>query len=226
MGPTSLEEVGMFFGVIGRPQTWKNVGYLLLAFPLGIAYFVFLVTGLSLGFGLIITLLGIPILVGVLAGAYGLGDFERRITNELLACDTQAAHRLAVQGGLWPKVKALVGSSETWKRVGYLFLEFPLGIVGFTLVTTSAAFFALVATPVFYTQDWWITDSDWPFSWWAVDTIGESLLVAVAGVLVGYVLLHAINALAMAWGRFAQLMLGPTEHLATLDRRSTEKTPA
>lgn len=216
----------MFFAVVGRPQTWKNLGYLLLAFPLGIAYFVFLVTGLSLGFGLVITLLGIPILVGVLAGAYGLGDVERRITNELLGCDTPAAHRLAVEGGLWAKVKALVRSSETWKRVGYLLLEFPFGIVGLTLVTTTAAFFTLVATPVFYAQDWWITDADWPFSWWTVDTIGDSLLVAVVGVLVGYVLLHLINAVATAWGRFARLMLGPTEHVAILEHRSTEKTPA
>ena len=40
----------MFFDVIVKPHTWRNVGYLLLAFPLGIFYFVFLVTGLSLGF--------------------------------------------------------------------------------------------------------------------------------------------------------------------------------
>jgi len=59
----------VFFDVIVKPKTWRSVGYLLLAFPLGIFYFVFLVTGLSLGFGLFITLLGIPILVGVLAAA-------------------------------------------------------------------------------------------------------------------------------------------------------------
>ena len=51
-----------------------------------------------------------------------------------------------------PKVKALVGSSETWKRVFYLFVEFPFGIIGVTLVTVTAAFFALIATPFFYAQ--------------------------------------------------------------------------
>ena len=107
----------MFFDVVAKPKTWRNVGYLLLAFPLGIFYFVFLVTGLSLGFGLFITLLGIPILVGVLAAAYGMGEFERTTTNLLLDQNTPPSHRLAVPGGLRPKVKALVGSSETWKRV-------------------------------------------------------------------------------------------------------------
>ncbi len=51
-----------FFGVIARPQSYINIFYLLLAFPLGIAYFVFLVTGISVGASLIIIWVGIPIL--------------------------------------------------------------------------------------------------------------------------------------------------------------------
>ena len=96
----------MFFDVIVKPQTWRNVGYLLLSFPLGIFYFVFLVTGLALGFGLSITLLGIPLLIGVLAAAYGLGEFERTTTNLLLDQATPPSRRLDVAGGLWPKVKS------------------------------------------------------------------------------------------------------------------------
>ena len=42
---------------------FPNLVYLLLAMPLGILYFVILVTGYALGAGLIITLIGIPILV-------------------------------------------------------------------------------------------------------------------------------------------------------------------
>jgi len=200
----------MFFDVVVKPQTWRNTGYLLLAFPLGIFYFVFLVTGLSLGFGLFITLLGIPILVGVLAAAYGMGDFERMTTNALLDQNTPPSDRLAVPGGLWPKVKALVGSSETWKRVLYLFVEFPLGIIGFTLVTTAAAFFALIATPFFYAQSWWPVAADWPSRYWVVDTLWEAVIVAAIGVLVAFVLLHVINGLARVWGEFAKGMLGPT----------------
>jgi len=182
----------------------------LLAFPLGIFYFVFLVTGLSLGFGLFITLLGIPILVGVLAAAYGMGEFERTTTNLLFDQDTPPSHRLAVSGGLWPKVKALVGSSETWKRVFYLFVEFPLGIVGFTLVVTTAAVFALIATPFFYARSWWPTVEVWVNDIWVVDTLWEAVIVAVAAVLVGFVLLHVINGVARIWGEFAKAMLGPT----------------
>lgn len=213
----------MFFDVVAKPQTWRNVGYLLLAFPLGIFYFVFLVTGLSLGVGLFITLLGIPILVGVLAAAYGMGDFERTMTNLLLGQDTAPAHRLDVAGGLWPKVKALVGSSETWKRVGYLFIEFPLGIIGFTLVTVAAAAFALVATPIFVAQSWWPTAAEWPNDLWFVDTMGEAVVVAVAGLLAGFVLLHVINGVARAWGELAKVMLGPTGRPATPPEAATSR---
>jgi hypothetical protein len=212
----------MFFDVIVKARTWSNVGYLLLAFPLGILYFVFLVTGLSLGVGLLITLLGIPILVATLTAAYALGEFERRITNAMLGLRTPPTPRTST-GGLWEKTKTLVRRAETWKRVGYLFAEFPLGIVGFTLVVTAAALFALVATPLFYLQDWWITSGDWPTSWWAVDSLGDSFLAAAIGVLGGFIMLHVINALAAAWGAFAGLMLRPERQTAVVEERPPAK---
>jgi hypothetical protein len=200
----------MFFDVIAKPQTWRNVGYLLLAFPLGIFYFVFLVTGLSLGFGLFITLLGIPILVGVLAAAYGMGEFERTTTNLLLDQQTLPPRRLAVAGGLWPKVKSLLTSSETWKRVWYLLTEFVFGIVGFVLVVTTASIFALVITPFVYTRSWFLDGREWMDEVWIIDSLGEAILAAIGAVLVGFVLLHVINGLARVWGEFAKAMLGPS----------------
>ena len=200
----------MFFDVIVKPQTWRNVGYLLLTFPLGIFYFVFLVTGLSLGFGLFITLLGIPLLVGVLAAAYGMGEFERTTTNLLLDQETPASHRLEVPGGLWPKVKALVGSSETWKRVFYLFTEFGFGILSFVLVTVTGSIFALVITPFVYERSWFSNGREWMDEVWVIDSLGEAILAAVAAVLVGFVLLHVINGVAKVWGEFAKAMLGPS----------------
>ena len=47
------------YGVFVKPQTYLNILYLLLAFPLGIAYFVFLVTGFSLGISLLILWVGL-----------------------------------------------------------------------------------------------------------------------------------------------------------------------
>ena len=212
----------MFFSVIAKPQTWRNIGYLLLAFPLGIFYFVFLVTGLSLGFGLFITLLGIPILIGVLAASYGLGEFERTTTNLLLDQDTPPSHRLEVPGGLWPKIKALVGSSETWKRIWYLFTEFFFGIFSFVLVTVTASFFALVVSPLVYERSWFLDGREWLDNVWVIDTWWEATIVAVVAVLIGFVLLHVINGVARVWGEFAKAMLGPTYRATVPTREPTQ----
>ena len=46
------------------PRTYGRIGYLIAAGVLGTVEFVFLVTTISLGVGLAITLIGIPILIG------------------------------------------------------------------------------------------------------------------------------------------------------------------
>ena len=57
------------------PRTYGRIGYLLLAGLLGVAEFVFLVTAISVGVGLAVTLIGIPILIGcgVRVGRAGRG---------------------------------------------------------------------------------------------------------------------------------------------------------
>ena len=198
----------MFFSVITKPFTWRSVGYLLLAFPLGIFYFVFLITGFSLGFGLIITLVGIPILVGMLAASYGLGEFERLITNQLVETSIDHTKRISRARGFWEKLKELVVSSETWKRVFYLLLKFPFGIFGFVLVVVAFSMFALVATPLVYEADWYNPRIG---TIWDVDRLWEAVLVAVIGVALGFALLHVINGTARIWGLIGQALLGPSQ---------------
>ena len=68
-----------FFGVAVRGQSYRNLVYLALSFPLGVAYFTFLVTGLSAGTALIIFWVGIPILLLTLAGWWVMGMLERQL---------------------------------------------------------------------------------------------------------------------------------------------------
>ena len=58
-----------YFGVVAREETYLNLIYLVLAFPLGTVYFVFLVTGISVGIGTAIIWIGIPILLAVFAAS-------------------------------------------------------------------------------------------------------------------------------------------------------------
>lgn len=55
-----------FFMAPFRRQTWANILYLALSFPLGVAYFTVLVTVIATGGGMAVTLVGIPLLVGAM----------------------------------------------------------------------------------------------------------------------------------------------------------------
>ena len=61
-----------FFRVMANGQCYLSMIYLLASFPLGVFYFVFLVSGLSLGISLVIIWVGIPILliVGIVIWAW------------------------------------------------------------------------------------------------------------------------------------------------------------
>ena len=65
-------------------RTYLILLYLVLGLPLGVFEFTLMVTGFSLGLGLLITLLGIPVLIGTLLVAHALATFERRLAWSLL----------------------------------------------------------------------------------------------------------------------------------------------
>jgi Flp pilus assembly protein TadB len=86
-------------GSVIRRQTYRNLLYLLLALPLGILYFVLLATGLALGIGLVITLLGIPLLIAVVVGSHRLASFERGLANKRLGIPTYILNQAARLSG-------------------------------------------------------------------------------------------------------------------------------
>src|SRR6056297_2351102 len=109
-----------FFKVITKSQTYKNLGYLLLSFPLGIFYFVFLITGLSLGIGLIITWFGIPILFGTLLLWRLFGIFEIQQAKTILDINIPFTP-IKKSKGIWKKIQSHLNDSFTWKSFAYLF---------------------------------------------------------------------------------------------------------
>ncbi len=192
-----------FFGVIIDPQSYLNIVYLLVAFPLGIFYFVFLVTGLSLGFGLIITLVGIPILLLVFAGSWALCKLERNVAITMLKEDIPAASSQPISQGLWSRVKALLKDSVTWTGVLYLFLKFPLGIVTFTIaVTLISVSLSLLTAPIYYSF------VDMGLGFWNIDMLWEAFVLTLIGIPMVFISLHLMNGAAFVSGRLARVMLG------------------
>ncbi len=147
--------LGRFFGVVARPRTWTNLLFNMLAFPLGLFYFVFFVTGLSVGLGLVIIWVGIPILLVVVGAWWLFAAFERLQAEYLLGADVAGSPRPWEDvEGIWGKIKAHFGSASTWKDLLYLLAKLAFGIVSFTVMVTLAAAEAwLVALPIAHFVD-------------------------------------------------------------------------
>ena len=201
-----------FFGVVTRPRTWLNLLFHILAFPLGLFYFVFLVTGLSVGLGLVIIWVGIPILL-VVAGAWWLfGAFERFQARVLLGADVPEAPRMwETVDGVWGKVKAHFGSGATWKDLLYLLAKLAFGVVSFTLVVTLAAIISwLFALP--FVSVWHVASMDFGSGPW-YPPLWLGVLGIPAGVLMIFASLHVLNAWGWVCARWAEVMFrtGPLE---------------
>jgi hypothetical protein len=165
-----------------RPLTttrgWTAVTHHLLGLPLGVAYFSWLVTGLALGLGLAITLVGIPILTLVLASVRPLLEGERRLSNALLGTSLPRT-ALAPRGeGFVGRLKAYWTDGTTWRGVAYLLARFPIGIATFTVVVTaySVAGF-LIAAPVLAPLD------TIDLGFWSPDTVLDGLALLPAGLV-------------------------------------------
>ena len=196
-----------FFHSLWKSQTWLNVLYLILSFPLGIIYFVVLVTGISLGFGLLITVIGIFILFGVLILVRAFSKFEAGFTNVFLGTQIRPQIVDPEIQGFWKRFREKLRSPLTWKGLFYLFLRFPMGIFAFSLtVSLLAASLGLISTPFLYNSPW--VDMDWPNNtWWNIDTLPEALVVALVGIILLYVSLFVLNWLAWIYGRIAKTLL-------------------
>ncbi len=119
-------------------QLGIDTAYVLIGFPLGVVAFVLMVTGLSLGGGLLITLLGIPVLVATLFAARGLAEVERlRILAVLRQSRLRVQYRQAPPGsGWWRRMFTPLGDIQAWLDVLHGFLRFPVSVATFVVVVT------------------------------------------------------------------------------------------
>jgi Flp pilus assembly protein TadB len=190
-----------------RPLVSRRGGtillYHLLGLPLGIAYFVWLVTGLSTGLGLLVTLIGIPLLTLVLASVRPLAAAERFLANELLGAGIPGAP-LAPSGSGWiGRLTAYWSDGRTWRGVAFLFVRFPAGLASFVVATVAyGVALMLLAAPVLAPLD----ADGLDVGPWAIDGILEGLalmpLGAIALIAAGWisVAMGALSVELARWG--------------------------
>jgi signal transduction histidine kinase len=229
-----------FFGVARRGQTYLNLLYVLLAFPLGVVYF--WIAGTVLQIGMYSGLPGVLILLAlVLPGAWGFATFEYLLVGWLLRVRIPPmAPTLPADLSYWERLKAHLRNPVTWKSLLFLALKLPLGFVSLVVV---AAFYVLslllLLAPLWYVLATLNPDienhislfNDAGYTWLARKVFGYAitgqvepygagiaLLALALGILLFFVALWLANGLAAGWGWLARATLG----LSTKDLQLAE----
>lgn len=224
-----------------RLQTYRNLCYLGVMFPLGVGYFILLTVGFSTGVPLIIVLVGIPIIILLLALVVEIARLERFLVRVLLEVDVPTTS-VETEHGLWTRTKRLVTNLGTWKAVAYLLSEFVYGSVVFGLLASlMATAGSLLLAPFYYQQAPIVAYGPIPlgeftldilFGWdnllvgltttfrigsWQIETLPGALLFAGLGIVLLLFSLQLVNALAWVWGRYARVMLTTPRYWSPLD---------
>jgi Putative sensor len=181
-----------------RARTWLNVLYLLLAFPLGLLYFVFLVIGGSLGLGFALLWVGVPVLLITVGAWWIFAAMERLMARGLLGVDLPEAPRpWESADGVMGKARAHFTSASTWKDLAFVLLKFPLGLFSFVILMAAAGTAAaLIVGPAFGP---WTTGHAATIGLWHVSHWWEALVSVVLGLLALEAALLIANGLAALW---------------------------
>ena len=157
---------------------YRALTHHLLGLPLGIAYFSWLVTSLATGLGLVVTLIGIPVLTLVLATIRPLLGVERGLANSLLDAHIAPAPLSAGGEGLLGRSKAYWIDSASWRGITYLLARFPVGLGTFVVaVSAYATALYLIAAPVVAPFD------AIELGFWEPDTVLDGLALLPLGLV-------------------------------------------
>jgi len=148
--PRGRSLAARFFGVAADPYTYGSLFYMLLALATGVFYFTWAVTGISLSGGLIILIIGVPLLLLFLMSVRLLSLVEGRIVEALLGVRMPRRPLYTQRDKPWlVRIKELFTDLRTWSAMAYMLLMLPLGVayfsVAITLVSTAVG---LVLAPV------------------------------------------------------------------------------
>lgn len=197
--PKRTSVLGRFFGVAADPRTYGALFYMLLSLATGTFYFTWVVTGASLSVGLLILIIGIPLLLLFLMSVRLLSLVEGRVVEVLLGERMPRRPLYTQRDKPWmTRLKELFTDGRTWTAALYLLLMHPLGILYFSVaITLLALSVGLIAAPVafFLPHGYAFSFGDW-------NLVTEAPWLLPLFSIIGFVLLFATLHLARVVGLF------------------------
>ncbi|MFG2285659.1 sensor histidine kinase [Streptomyces sp. NPDC048595] len=118
--------------------TWQEIAYLLANFPLGVAAFAVVVVWLTLGLGLSVTVVGLPLLATGLTACRQYGKWERARARALLGVRVEEPSPLRVrESGFFPWLWTRLKDPVAWRHALFAFVRLPWALLTFTVVFVS-----------------------------------------------------------------------------------------
>jgi hypothetical protein len=197
-----------FFGVMATPKAYTSMLYLLMALPVGIFFFTWAAMGISLSFGLLFLIIGIPFAIAFLGSVRILALAEGRLVEALLDVRMPRRPSLLPEGKGWgQKLKNLLLDGHTWSSLAYMILHLPFGIFSFMVVVIGLSLsFGFIAAPITH----FILGQPASIMLDGVAMAQPAwllLLLPILGVLVFIATLHLSLAIGRLQGFIAKLML-------------------
>ncbi len=138
--PADRRTPGVLARILRAPieaRTWKETLYLLLSLPVGIITFTVIVTGFSTGLGMLITLLGIPVLIATMYVSRWMGAAERARARGLLGLTVPAAYRPNPSDVPWWRAQwERLKDPAAWREIAYHLLLLAVGTLTFSIAVT------------------------------------------------------------------------------------------
>ena len=174
------------FAPLVRGRTWSETLHLLLDLPFGIAWFTIVVTGLSLGVGLVfLALIGLFVLAATVFVGRLIGIVERARGAALLGLEVLPPPARERPEGHWPKARSYLTDPPGWKGVGYGALMLPVGILNFTVAITMWAL--AVGGTTYPLWGWALPQTDWHdrvvHGWLKAGYISAAFVVGVLALI-------------------------------------------
>ncbi|MFJ4103843.1 sensor histidine kinase [Amycolatopsis japonica] len=179
---TRLALPGRVLGAQLSRAYWGELAWVIIGAPLTLAFAALVVLGLILGAGLSLLTIGVPVLIGVLAGARLVGIAHIGLARALLGTTVTPPARPELRPGLWNAVKGRLGDPLGWRSIAYLVIRLPLSLIEFFLVATL---FVYAVSTLSYPLFWFTLQGEaMPTFDLRVDTWPLTLPLAVTGLAV------------------------------------------
>ncbi|MGW1133891.1 sensor histidine kinase [Streptomyces griseoluteus] len=214
-----------------QARTWRELGHALTGLPVAVALFVWTVTMISLGAGLLVTFVGVPVLALALVGCRGFGALERARAGALLKVRVAAPEPLNPSGpGLLPWLGAVLKSGSSWRHLVYALVHFPWAVFSFSVAVSFWTYgWALLTYPLWF----------WVFPMWAgqggiqlygddhhsvyLDNPFEITATALVGLVFTLLTPWVLRGLTTVDGLLVRGLLGPSRLTARVEELESDR---